>query len=205
MSEQHGRKLSAWPPRTGIDAAIDRAVREIMDVDPDAAFRARVLARLERRPAGWSAWAPGRMAMAGISVVLVLIAGVLLRTPAPHVAPGPQPIAIKDVPAPGAAASVTPEPSSRAATATAAAVPPAPPRRHEVRANVTQQLARGLLTATVASEEPAEPIDAVPGIDPLTVEPIAAPSIAATPLTIAPIASITAVQIAPLSPQLQRD
>ena len=203
MSEHHGRRLSAWPPRTGMDAAIDRAVREIMDVDPDAAFRARVLARLERRPAGWSAWAPGRMAMAGISVVLVLIAGVLLRTPAPHVAPGPQPIAIKDVPAPGAAASVTPEPSSRAATA--AAEPPAPPRRHEMRANVTQQLARGLLTATVASEEPAEPIDAVPGIDPLTVEPIAASSIAATPLTIAPIASITAVQIAPLSPQLQRD
>lgn len=202
MSEQHGRKLSAWPPRSGMDAAIDRAVREIMDVDPDAAFRARVLARLERGPAGWSAWASGRMAMAGIGVALVLIAGVLLRTPAPHVAPGPQPIASTDVAAPRAAASVTPEPSSRA---TASAVPPAPPRRHEVRANVTQQLTRGLLTATVASEEPAERIDAVPGIDPLTVEPIAAPSIAATPLTIAPIASITAVQIAPLSPQLQRD
>ena len=31
-----------------IDTAIDRAVRDFMDVDTDAAFRARVTARLQR-------------------------------------------------------------------------------------------------------------------------------------------------------------
>ena len=48
-----------------IDTAIDRAVRDLMDVDTDAAFRARVTARLHRP------------AVSRTGVAVLLVAGVL--------------------------------------------------------------------------------------------------------------------------------
>ena len=63
-----------------IDTAIDRAVRDFMDVDTDAAFRARVTARLQR-PAH-RAWTP-RLAVAAVATVAIAVALLWFRTPPP--------------------------------------------------------------------------------------------------------------------------
>ncbi len=68
-----------------IDAAIDRAVREIMSVEPRPGFRRRVLERLtDAPPARWS-WArvTGGMAAAAATLVAALWLNTADRSPAP--------------------------------------------------------------------------------------------------------------------------
>src|SRR5215204_4839231 len=63
-----------------IDTAIDRAVRDLMDVDTDAAFRARVTARLQR-PARRMLLRP----VAAVALTAVAVAVVWMRPSSPDV------------------------------------------------------------------------------------------------------------------------
>lgn len=74
MSNEHLRPSSRG---ASIDTAIDRAVREMVQIDPPAAFRRRVLSRLEAPPAR-----PVMLARYGLiaaSVALVALTVVLVR------------------------------------------------------------------------------------------------------------------------------
>jgi len=71
-----------WPrgETNPLDDAIDRAVRTMMNVDPPAGLRRRVLSRLETSP-GPVPWLP-RLAL-GMAVLAALVVAVLLLRPAP--------------------------------------------------------------------------------------------------------------------------
>jgi hypothetical protein len=64
------------------DAAIDRAVREIMSRDPAPGFRQRVLARLQREPG--VPWTWGRIGLIATASAVVLLLAMWTRTPQPQ-------------------------------------------------------------------------------------------------------------------------
>jgi hypothetical protein len=76
---------------------------------------------------------------------------------------------------------------------------------------VTQELSRGAIVATLAPvADGALPTDAAApagaaGIAPIRVPPIELPSIDPGPITIAPLAPIAELQVAPLSPLDRRN
>lgn len=72
---------------TPIDRAIDRAVREMMRVDPPAGLRRRVLSRIDTPPRRWILLP--RLAAAAAALVLVVTAALVMRrdTATPPTAP----------------------------------------------------------------------------------------------------------------------
>jgi hypothetical protein len=179
-----------------LDDAIDRAVRDMMSVDADGAFQARVLERLEQpKPRlGWRA-----MALAGAAASIVVISLMVTRTPEP--APVIQNVQ-RDVPAvtQGSAASARVEPptGSYARRPGRAAMPRA------ARTAVSEQVPQGLISATIAPEQ-AVTIEPLQVIDPITVAPLERPLLAAEGVVVAPLEPIAEVQIAPLSTRVERD
>jgi hypothetical protein len=73
----------------GTDAAIDRAVREIMNRDAAPGFRRRVVARLEREPR--IAWTWGQFGLIATAAAVVLLLAVWARTPQPLQQPVSEP------------------------------------------------------------------------------------------------------------------
>src|SRR5262245_57000231 len=67
-----------------LDRAIDRAVREVMNVDTDGAFRARVMARLEPRSRVFS-WP--RLTLATAAGAALVLAFVMTRPPESTIIP----------------------------------------------------------------------------------------------------------------------
>src|SRR5688500_6711228 len=123
-SHHEPRRMPPWPPddspRRDIDAAIDRAVRDMMNVDTDPAFKARVFSRLEqpaRRRIGWPA-----LGITGGIASAALLALTVLRTPEPA-APGPEPTGARPA---VIARSHSPAPTPQTSDA---------PSVHEVRAS----------------------------------------------------------------------
>jgi hypothetical protein len=188
-----------------LDVAIDRAVREMLDVEPPAGLRGRVLDRLDafspnpvvsafRRNVWWIA---GPIAAAAILVVAVLV-------PWRHSAP----------------AVVTPAAPSMAKAETPRTVPPAvSPRTSEPPRTVSlprassapghQPIARLIDDRMIAAA--VAPADDTSGIDPLSpIVPIAVAAsqprdIAPKQIAISPLTPITELQIAPLSPPDRRN
>lgn len=187
-----------------IDDAIDRAVRDIMSVEPQAGLRGRVLERIERP--GARLFALPRLAGAGALAAIALISFLLVR-PVP---PPEQPeLATNTVPAPVPDAGPPPE-TSRSARDTAAppaagpAAPPRQARRSAPRAPAPppapapQFPPRGVVAAATFAGVP-ETAAATPEVVPLPLDPhatpIAIPAIHIEPLTIeriviAPIPSV---------------
>jgi hypothetical protein len=178
------------------DEAIDRAVREMLDVEPRADLRARVIAQLpasgSRLPAhGFrlpgSGWVLAPLAAAALIVLAVFIAR---RTePLPQ---APQVAAAVDrrLPLEVAPPSVAP-PLVRQAGREPNAVPP-PPRA----ANTGTVLA-----ADFAGDDHATTvIDPLKTIAPIAMRPIARDTIAPAEIAVRPLNTITEVQIAPLTP-----
>jgi hypothetical protein len=189
MSEKH------------LDDAIDRAVREMMNVDAGPAFRARVLARLDRPAPRRMTWP--RLAAIGAAMAALVLAIVLTRTSdtgdlAPVAVGQPQApaptVARKSEPAPRPA----PEPAERTTQRSVAPTERAVP-------NITQYVPQGALTATVADQESAMPIDALDRIEPIAVAPLDRSPIAPAPIVVAPLTPISELQIAPLFPPSGRD
>src|SRR3954447_22600867 len=76
---------SNTPPEERLDAAIDLVVREMVDVEPRADLRARVIERLERRDASVGrVFKPGvkwTWVLAPIAAAAVVLLGVVLWRP----------------------------------------------------------------------------------------------------------------------------
>jgi hypothetical protein len=180
-----------------IDTAIDRAVRDLMDVDTDAAFRARVTARLHRpaRRLLVPRLLAGALTAATVAAALVWImrpsssdappsaprAGIASPTPA---APSQTPSAASDLPTPRPG----PQPTTSASAPRAAATP----------------IPRGTIVAATA-EAAANRIDPLTAIDPIEVEPISQMSIVPSEIVVAPLTPISEMQISPLDPLTARD
>ena len=74
--------------RGSLDVAIDRAVRRMMQVDPPAGLRHRVLARLGPVPSRRAAFFP-RFAMAAAALAMLVLAVVVVRRETAAPVPGP--------------------------------------------------------------------------------------------------------------------
>ena len=180
-----------------LDTAIDRAVRDLMNVDADAAFRARVAARLER-PARRTLSAAGLVAALAAAAAIVL-ALIWMRPAAPAIAPS-VPVARVENPAPSPAT----RPSSRAPDGNR----DSPRRGVQARAaasrSATEPIPEGMLVAAVA-EVPVTSIEPLSAIEPITVEPIATTPIATPEIVADPLSPLVELQISPLEPRTARD
>src|SRR5688572_16272519 len=93
-----------------IDDAIDHAVRDLMNVDADSAFRARVAERLRQPEPRRHAWRQLAVASAAAAVVVIGVA-VLRDKPAPSSVPASAVVASAPAAAPVAAPPVQPVPA----------------------------------------------------------------------------------------------
>jgi hypothetical protein len=188
-----------------LDDAIDRAVRDMMSVDADAAFRARVFDRLEHRNPTRFSWRP--MLVGGAAATVVAIVMMTMSQPdQPSVTPGSHETAAITTPpsiAPGPALA-PPLPAATDRTHSRASNQ-STPRRGTTRVLVAEQLPRGLVVATVAPDEPAVSIEPLQAIEPIVLTPLATPRIVTEDILVAPLEHIGEVQIAPLSPRIERD
>ena len=177
-----------------MDTAIDRAVRDLLDGDSDAAVRARVTARL-RRPLR-RAWAP-RLAAGAVAMLAIVVALIWLSPPQPATRTG------------GTAGRTEPAvPSQTLRVADSNPKPAVPPSRTS-SAKSTRQMAapsipRGTVVAAVA-EMPFTSIAPLSGIEPISVAPIANTPITPSEIVVAPLSPIEEVQISPLEPRTARD
>jgi hypothetical protein len=167
-----------------IDTAIDRAVRDLMTVDADAAFRARVTARLERR-AQWT-WTARLMTAAALAAVLV--ATLVWLRPSPNDAPAPA-IVQEHGPRPPA-----PSPAADTGALRPRATQSAKPavQRDPLRAGV-RAIPRGAVVAAVAEEPSAVP--PLTALDTIDVEPISQTPIATARIVVVPLSTIPDLQV----------
>jgi hypothetical protein len=178
-----------------LDGEIDRAVREMLEVEPPAGLRGRVLDRIElstnRRKIAWIA------VPVAAAAVIVLVVLAPWRPPTQH---GPQPL--NATAAPGTVPLVE-SPKTPGSPKTFSL-----PLRY-ARAPRTQQVPASRERMVMAAVVPAT--DGTSGIEPLaSIAPIAIPAVRPadiTPaeITITPLAPIAELQIAPLSPPARRD
>jgi hypothetical protein len=179
-----------------IDTAIDRAVRDLMDVDTDAAFRARVTARLQR-PARRMLLRP--VAAVALTAAAVAVAVVWMRPSSPDVRTS-TPVAVISNPTAAAPPSTLGAGSDRGSALPGATIRTQPrPRRAAGGA-----IPRGTVVATVA-EAPASTIAPLAVIDPIDVEPISQTPIAPSEIVLAPLSPISEMQISPLEPRSARN
>jgi|SRR6516165_3107501 len=179
-----------------LDKAIDRAVREMLDVEPRADLRARVVARVDERRGSFQ-WPGSRFqrlaVLIGAAAVLVLVL-VLARRAEP---PTPPPAI--------AAAQVPERPPAGATRQPPIGVPAAPaPLAATARNAVSQDPARVAYAASVDTTGTTA-IDPLTAITPIGVAPIGQSSITPDPIGVRPLDRITEMQIAPLSPPDGRD
>ena len=177
-----------------IDTAIDRAVRDLMSVDTDAAFRARVTARLERpeRRSGRGSL------LTALAMAAALVVGMLWMRSTPAVPKESTPVARVEAPAPSAQPGTAPT-RLRPSPATPAAVSAG--RRGDNR-HPAVSIPRGVVTASVAA--PTSPIPPLEALEPISIAAIAQRPIAPAAIDVAPLPSIADVQISPLEPPSAR-
>lgn len=199
MSSDRGSRF----PDDRIDAAIDRAVCEMLDVEPPAGLRGRVLDRIGERQS--RAASASRRKIVWTAVPLALAAILTLAVLAPWRQDARQPEQAVPI-----AAAV--QPSSRVP------LPPpasrdtrrAPPARRPVvdAAHRRQPTARGDGRVAAAAFVPSE---AAPGVEPLTpIAPITVPAVRPAQIeqrdvVVTPLSAIAEVQVAPLSPPDRRN
>lgn len=183
-----------------IDEAIDEAVRDLMNVDADPAFRARVVERLRKPKPHAPFWR--QPIVAGAAVVVVVIGVALMRkTEKPAVEERPAPVASTVAPQPAV------EPRVEERTPPAATRPPVQSTARRTIGNPTQQISRGALVATAADDAPVvvpTEVEPLSQIRPIELTPIVQAPIITTEIAITPIAPATAIMIAPLGPQAER-
>lgn len=173
-------------PRRTLDDAIDRAVRELMTIDPRPGLRRRVLSRLERRAGGASAAA--RLLVPAAALLAIVVAVMLwdpagAPTPSPasdsQTASAPPPVERATSPKPAAPQPI-PEAPSRAANAS--------PRSESIFGPRTGRVTATAVPAATARE--ALPVDATEE----TLVPFA-------PITMTPLPAINEIRVSPLEIQ----
>lgn len=100
------------PPDTPLDEAIDRAVREMMNVEPTGDLRQRVLDEIAGAPQWVMPWRALAAASAALAAIVLLIVNLITRQPAP---PESRVASTRAVP-PIQQTTPPPKPSTRAAS-----------------------------------------------------------------------------------------
>ena len=183
--------------RRAIDEAIDRAVSDLMELEPRPGLRRRVLSRIGRSAGPWSAWSEGRNALWGRGAFVLLPAAAVLmivvtvfvsrwRENPVEVAQGSAPLA----------------PSARLAPPTPPA-PPALPSRSRPLGRVVPAPRGEALFGPRRDRVSATSLNstASPEIDepaPASHDPR---SLAVAPIVITPLAQLTELRIAPIEIQ----
>lgn len=190
-------------PASRIDLAIDRAVREMMEFDPPAGLRRRVLARLQapqRR-----AWLVPAWGMAAAAAVLIL-AALVLRPGAPAPLPQEQfatqriplpvqpatesvPAGIQPPEAPASASAAKPLRPATAGPVRREALAP-PPHMDTVFGNPDRRVAAANVPAAAPAplEAAAPEAIAVGGLTPLRISDITIAPLQVEPIRLAPLA-----------------
>jgi hypothetical protein len=178
-------------PYDETDAAIDRAVREIMSVEPRTDMRQRVLARLNDRPARTLTLPRLAMAsaMAGIAIVILILSSRPgERAAPPTVVKGPAPAAQpRDMPPAREVVRDDPEKKPRLVTPDVRQ-----PETARVHAASLDEKEHEPLELTVD----VEPLES---IDPIQIAPVQTPVVATTEVTVKPL-TMENIAIAPLPP-----
>jgi len=191
------------PMSADFDKAIDRAVREMLDVEPPADLRAKVVARIDELPAsgfrlpvfGFRRFGVlvGAAAVLVIAIAISRLSGPSSVAPVTSVAGADTNLAA-DIPGAGSVRERLP------ATSQTPIVAVTRPARATTRA-ADVVIAASLNEPDSATTE----ISPLQQMTPIDVEPITQRSIAPEPLGVRPLNPITEVQIAPLNPPDRRN
>jgi len=179
-----------------IDTAIDRAVRDLMNVDADSAFRTRVTARLER-PARRT-WVP--RLLTAVVTAAAIIAGLIWMRPSPPDAPEATAARGSTPPAPAAA---VPAPDSGSPRPARPIEKPAPRATTRAASLGAMPIAPGFIVATVV-ETPSDGIAPLRTLEAIQVAPIAQSYIAPADIVVAELSPIAELQVSPLEPPTAR-
>jgi hypothetical protein len=180
-----------------LDRAIDRAVHEVMNVDTDGTFRARVMARLEprRRVFSWP-----RLTLATAAGAALVLAFVMTRPQESSITPhstAPASTSASSAPA------VAPQPtasSSRDHVDEAAAS-----ARREPAVKNSRGARSTLIAAAVAEAAPTVDLEPLQRIEPINVAPLQPTPIEPDAIVVEPLAPIVEVQVTSMTPQSERD
>jgi hypothetical protein len=185
-----------------LDAAIDRAVRDLMRAEPRTDLRERVLAEIASAPAR-AVWRP-RLAFASAALAVAAVALLVLVN-----RPADRPVERVAVATPPTAPASTP-----AEVPTAPPIQSAPLARdgaghggsESVPAAPGGALAdRPVQAASIEAGEaigiaPMTPVEPLRSIEPIRIATLEAPQVSSAAISIAPI-TIRQIEIAPLTPQ----
>ena len=196
------RRESPGIPASPIDQAIDRAVRKMMQVDPPAGLRRRVMSRIEAPPSTrrFVGFLPAYAVAAALAIVVLGVVATRNR----HVTPSPvnAPATAVTEKAPAADSRIAPAPQPGAAPPLGSQRTVAPKRRGFHREPIPMPRVADIFgTRTTAIAAAADPTaDAVwtapaaPDVEdriaapaPLVVSPVGVPPIATPPIVIAPL------------------
>jgi hypothetical protein len=181
-----------------MDAAIDRAVREIMSVEPRPGFRRRVLERLtDAPPARWT-WA--RISVGIAAAAATLVAAVWLRAPEPSTTPTTPSVA-RHQPADVAPSSPSPTPPPEIKPPVIKKrLPPAPSLPATPRLNVPQPPPGRVEATSLPLVQPQQLEAGQPQPSALdTIEPIRVPPLQPIPELVVRGLTIERITIPPLS------
>jgi hypothetical protein len=205
MSDARGEARGAR-----FDGAIDGAVREMLDVEPPADLRGRVLSRIDALATASAASAAvasafpglserlrieGRRKTTWIAVPLAAAAVIILAVLGPWRQPAPPVV----TPASSSIANAQPTP---AVVTRVEAPKPAPARRQRSLPPVGERM---VVAAVTADDDGGTMIDPLSPIAPITVAPTRPADIAPTSIAVSPLAPIAELQMAPLSPPARRN
>jgi hypothetical protein len=218
MSETEDGKCRVDGGRTErLDLAIDRTVRQMLDVEPPPGLRGRVIDRISEVP-GASAF-PNRVAsafpnlvasafrrktwiLAPIAAAAIIVLAVMLpwrNTAQPE--PPALPSIAKVEPKIGSPNVDAPNPESRKTMSI-----PLPYVQGPVEQPARRRVAEGIVIATVlAAADESFGVDPLAPIAPITVPAVRPADIAQKDIAISPLAPIAELQIAPLSPPDRRN
>jgi hypothetical protein len=199
------------------DEAIDRAVRDMLDVEPPAGLHWRVMHRIGRPTESFGAsaenlaspenlvasafrrkavWLAAPLAGAAVIVLAVLAPWRHFTTTVSPAGPAVVKAEQRLVVLPAEAPKPTPSPTTA-------------PIRRTAPTSGSQAVTRGvqdrLVDGALAPADDASAIDPLSPIAPITVAAIRPASITPTEIAISPLAPIAELQIAPLSPPERRD
>ena len=202
------------------DDAIDRAVREMLDVEPRADLRARVMARIEEPSADtpvasgfrrkfWLIGAP--IAAAAIIILAVMIARRDAAGPA--LAPTAPPSIAQATPPSAQPRVATPPPTTTTTTVDAGTGRNAQPRQVVAERGApspraasvpVNRLAAGATVGAASTDATTVGVQPLKGVTPISVAVVHPPTIEETEIAIGPLRPIADVQVAPLSPPERR-
>jgi hypothetical protein len=176
--------------------AIDRTVRQMLDLEPPPDFRARVIDAIDRPVApavGRTAWFVAPLAAAAIVILAVMLGR---HSEPPAQAPVVASAVDQQVPSP--TGSVPPKRTQRATAIDA----PTPPAETQVARAPRTAVIAAASTPASAQTDTLEPLRA---ITPIEVAPIVPSSIAPESIAVRPLTAITEMQISPLNPPDRRN